>query len=151
MRSHISKFTKLRSSPIISPPSLLVTNLFCKDSLTPSSPSLTPQHHHRRLELLVARDYCAPSGRKGESKGDKHKALGAEGQQLRQHCIPHVSLLDASASPWCKLYYSYNNQALITVTGFSYHAFEYLVNKFTWYFDKYTPFNGCVTRRVNRG
>jgi hypothetical protein len=78
-------------------------------------------------------------------------SLGADGRQIRQHPIPRVSLLDTSASPWRKLYYSYNNQALITVTGLSYHAFEYLVIKFVWYFDNYTPFNGDVTKKVNLG
>jgi hypothetical protein len=80
-----------------------------------------------------------------------HRALGAAGRQLRQRCIPHESLLDTNASPWHKLYYSYNNQALITATGLSHHAFEYLVNKFTWYFENYTPFNGRVTKRLNMG
>ena len=78
-------------------------------------------------------------------------SLGADERQIQQHPIPHVSLLDTSASPWRKLYYSYNNQALITVTGLSYHAFEYLVIKFAWYFDNYTPFNGRVTKKVNLG
>ena len=35
MRSHNSKFTKPRSSLIVSPPSLLVSDLFCEDSLNP--------------------------------------------------------------------------------------------------------------------
>ncbi len=65
-------------------------------------------------------------------------SLGAEGRQIRQRRIPCVSLLSQDSSLWRKLYYSYNNQALITATGMSYHAFEYLVNKFTWYFDKYS-------------
>lgn len=80
-----------------------------------------------------------------------HRALGAAGRQLRQRRIPRASLLDTNASPWRKLYYSYNNQALITVTGLSYHAFEYLVNKFSWYFENYTPFNGRVIKRVKMG
>ncbi len=80
-----------------------------------------------------------------------HCALDAGGQQLRQQRIPRESLLDANASPWRKLYYSYNNQALITATGLSHHAFEYLVNKFNWYFENYTPFNGRVTKRLNMG
>lgn len=79
------------------------------------------------------------------------RSLGAEGRQIRQRRIPRVSLLNQDASPWRKLYYSYNNQALITATGMSYHAFEYLVSKFTWYFDNYTPFNGRVTKKVNLG
>ena len=78
-------------------------------------------------------------------------SLGAEGRQIRQRRIPRASLLNQNASPWRKLYYSYNNQALITVTGMSYHAFEYLVNKFTWYFNNYTPFNGRVTKKGNCG
>lgn len=104
------------------------------------------------IALLLEEEEKAREERKhSRYKKHFHKALGAEGRQLRQRKIPRISLLDANASPWRKLYYSYNNQALITVTGLSYHAFEYLVNKFAWYFDNYTPFNGRVTRRVNRG
>ena len=130
MCSHNLKFTKLRSSLIGFPPYL---------PPPVSSPSLTPQHHLRCHELLVACDNYAPSGTHSCYKKRFHKALGDEGRQLGQRKIPRVSLLDASASPWRKLYYSYNNQALITVTGLSYHAFEYLVNKFTWYFEQTFP------------
>ena len=78
-------------------------------------------------------------------------SLGAEGRQIQQCNIPCVSLLDTSASPWCILFYLYHNEALNTVTGLSYHAFEYLINKFACSFDNYTPFNGCVTKKVNLG
>ena len=95
-----------------------------------------------------------------ENKARKHsrykktyhnEVLGAEGRQLRQRRIPRVSLLSTDVSPWRRLYHSFNNQALITVTGLSYHAFDYLVSKFTWYFDNYTPFNGRVTKRAKFG
>ena len=80
-----------------------------------------------------------------------NEVLGAGGRQLRQRRIPRISLLHTAVSPWRKIYHSGNQQALITATGLSYYAFEYLLSKFTWYFENYTPFNGRVTKRANMG
>ena len=68
------------------------------------------------------------------------QSLPAEEKRLRQRRIHRDALLDVGTSPWRKLFYSYNNQSLITVTGVDHETFEYLLQKFKPYFDQFTPF-----------
>lgn len=69
-----------------------------------------------------------------------YRALSAEERRLRQRRIPRESLHDVEDSAWRRLYYSYNNQALITATGLDHGTFDYLLSKFQPIFDSTTPF-----------
>ena len=69
-----------------------------------------------------------------------HCALPYEDRQLRQRRIPRISLHDAHKSSWRRLYFSENDQALITLTGFDHATFQYLLQLFQPLFDRYTPF-----------
>ena len=63
-----------------------------------------------------------------------------EDRQLRQRRIPRVSLQSIEQSPWRRLFYSDNDQALITLTGLDHATFDYLLRLFQPIFDNYTPF-----------
>ena len=69
-----------------------------------------------------------------------HRALLHEDRRLRQRRIPRVSLQDAHMSSWRRLYYSENDQALITLTGLDHATFQHLLHLFQPVFDNYTPF-----------
>ena len=80
-----------------------------------------------------------------------HRGLSAEERQLRQRRIPRVSLHSPRASAWRRLFYSYNNQALITVTGLDHASFEYLLRLFEPVFNATTPFGEIVEKTNKRG
>ena len=69
-----------------------------------------------------------------------HRALSYEDRQLRQRRIPRMSLHHAHESSWRQLYYSENDQALITLTGLDHATFHQLLQLFQPIFDNYTPF-----------
>lgn len=77
-----------------------------------------------------------------------YRSLSAAERQLRQQRIPRDSLLNVHETSWRKLYYSYNNQALITATGLDHPTFEYLLGKFQPIFDSTTPFGSDNERYI---
>jgi hypothetical protein len=80
-----------------------------------------------------------------------HRGLSAEERQLCQRRIPCESLHLPRASAWRRLFYSYNNQALITVTGLDHASFEYLLCLFEPVFNATTPFGEIVEKSNKRG
>ena len=82
-----------------------------------------------------------------------YRALCNEDRQLRQRWIPRISLQDAHKSSWRRLYYSENDQVLITLTGLDHATFHQLLQLFHPIFDNYTPFgNGDhIEKRSPRG
>ncbi len=67
-------------------------------------------------------------------------ALSLKDCQLCQWRIPCILLQDLHQLPWCRLYHSKNDQALITLTGLDHATFQYLLQLFQPLFDKYTHF-----------
>ena len=69
-----------------------------------------------------------------------HRSLSVEERRLRQQKIPRESLHFIHESSWRRLFYSYNNQSLITLTGLDHGTFDYLLRKFQPIFESRTPF-----------
>ena len=69
-----------------------------------------------------------------------YRALSLEDRRLRMRRIPRISLQDVNASSWRQLFYSENDQALITLTGLDHATFQHLLALFQPIFDTYTPF-----------
>ena len=91
---------------------------------------------HKRRLLLVLWEMI-------NNKLFRPRALNLEGRSRRQRGLPRESLLDPDKSPWYKLYYSGNDQALITATGFDHNAaFAALMVMFRPYYCRYTPWTG---------
>ncbi len=80
-----------------------------------------------------------------------HRALSAAERQVRQRRIPRQSLHPVHHLAWGALFYSYNNQALITATGLDHGTFDYLLQKFMPIFDNYTPFGNNIVKLSSRG
>jgi len=80
-----------------------------------------------------------------------YRALTAEEKQRRQRRIPRASLHTPRQCAWRYLYYSYNDQALITVTGLDHATFEYLLRLFQPIFDSTTPFGETTMKTNQRG
>ena len=80
-----------------------------------------------------------------------HRALSDEERQLHLRRIPRISLQSPCESAWRHLFYSYNNQALITVTGLDHATFEYLLRLFQPIFDSTTPFGEITEKTDPRG
>ena len=80
-----------------------------------------------------------------------YRALSDEERQLRQRRIPRISLHPVHGCAWRKLFYSYNNQALITITGFDHGTFKYVLGLFTPLFDNYSPFGDIDVKLDKRG
>ena len=57
-------------------------------------------------------------------------SLSQRGCYIRQRRIPQTSLLQCTTSPWCRLLSSNNDQAMITLTGITNEAFNYLLAMF---------------------
>ena len=70
------------------------------------------------------------------------RCLNEEGRERRARKIPRESLVDPVYSPWNRLYFSKNDQALITVTGFDHVSFKILLRLFAPEFLVYTPWTG---------
>lgn len=96
----------------------------------------------RRSKLLLqfALEYLQQRGR-GRS-GQFRDLLNIEGMWRRDRRIPRIGSLEPQASPWQKLYISYNDQALITAMGFDHASFATLLSKFEPYFHAYSPWTG---------
>ena len=78
-------------------------------------------------------------------------SLTDEEKRIRQRRIPRMSLHSVQRSAWRALFFSCNNQALITVTGLDHATFQYLLEKFRPIFDHYTPFGAvCKTTKSGR-
>ena len=69
-----------------------------------------------------------------------HRSLSLEERRIRQQKIPRPSLHSIGESSWRRLYFSYNNQSLITLTGLDHGTFDYLLRKFRPIFDSHSPF-----------
>ena len=80
-----------------------------------------------------------------------HRALDAAEKQIRQRRIPRTSLHAVHRSAWRALFYSFNNQALITVTGLDHATFQYLLSEFEPIFNAYTPFGSTIIKKSTRG
>ena len=80
-------------------------------------------------------------------------ALSPEALAVRQRRIPRISLTTMKNSPWRKVFHSGNDQAMITLTGFTCEAFEYLIEKFSPVYYEFTPFvdmNGFIIRKISK-
>ena len=80
-----------------------------------------------------------------------HRVLDAAEKQIRQRRIPRTSLHAVHRSAWRALFYSYNNQALITATGLDHATFQYLLSEFEPIFNAYTPFGSTIIKKSTRG
>jgi len=71
----------------------------------------------------------------------------------RDRRIPRCALVDASCSPFQRLYHSRNDQSFITFTGLDYTSFEYLLSKFRPLYYRYSPYsvNGKIVVLKNGG
>lgn len=69
-----------------------------------------------------------------------HRALSNHDRRLRQRRIPRASLQSVTQSAWHRLYFSKNDQALITLTGLDHATFAYLLQKFEPLFNAHSPF-----------
>ena len=70
---------------------------------------------------------------------------------MRQKRIPHISLLPVSTNPCCRVLGSGDDQAMITLTGFTHDAFNYLLAMFGPVYDSYTPFadvEGFIIKKI---
>ena len=80
-----------------------------------------------------------------------HCALCAAERQIHQRRIPRASLHAVHRSAWGALFYSYNNQALITATGLDHETFQYLLSVFEPIYNTYTPFGSTLIKTSTRG
>ena len=71
----------------------------------------------------------------------------------RDRRIPRCALVDASCSPFQRLYHSRNDQSFITFTGLDFTSFEYLLSKFRPLYYRYSPYsvNGKIVMLKNGG
>jgi hypothetical protein len=85
---------------------------------------------------------------------DYYNSLDAEEKRIRQRRFGRDSLLHQNRSPWRKLYYSNDNQGMITLTGFDFNAFNTVCSKFEPVFDAYSPFgkddNVTITLKISK-
>ena len=89
------------------------------------------------LESLVA--LATAGGGEEEEKEYWRDNLTANGKSRRQRTIPREALLNPEDSAWNKLYNSKNDQAMITVTGFDYEVFQWLLKLFAPFYYRFTP------------
>jgi DDE superfamily endonuclease len=66
--------------------------------------------------------------------------LSAFEKKIRQRRIPRVALLDPAHSAWSRLVESRDDQAMITLTGFDFNSFFWLLAKFQPLYDNNSPF-----------
>jgi len=103
--------------------------------------------------LLLVRAHKKSSRRYVHSRNrhEQRQDLSETGRYIRQKRIPRISLLPPRRSPWRHVLTSSNDQAMITLTGFTYEAFNYLLCKFAPFFDKYSPFvdeDGFIVKKI---
>ena len=68
-----------------------------------------------------------------------HRSLSRAMRRLRDRRIPRISLHHPSESSWRQLYGSRNDQALVTLTGFDYRSFNWLLHIFEPVYNRYSP------------
>lgn len=87
--------------------------------------------------------------RRRQKAGNFKKLLKSEGRRRRDRRIPRAALQAPSMSAFTTLFGSGSDQALITMTGLDHRAFQYLHEKFSTYYDVYTPYGkeGNIVRR----
>lgn len=107
----------------------------------------------KRKQLRDAAEWEKRPYKRRHSRYQKafYRALSAEEKQLRQRRIPRISLHSTRQCAWRYLFFSYNDQALITVTGLNHATFEYLLRLFKPIFDTTTPFGETIILTNNRG
>ena len=71
--------------------------------------------------------------------------LDAEGRRRRLGYIPRCALHDPIVSAFSILYRSNDDCALITVTGFDYSMFRYILSKLAPTYDTMTPYTADVS------
>jgi hypothetical protein len=78
-------------------------------------------------------------------------------QYIQQRRIPRRSLVTVENSPWRKVYTSKDDQVMITLTGFDYNSFEYiLIVLFSPTYDnndKYSPWideSGYIVKKKTK-
>jgi hypothetical protein len=79
------------------------------------------------------------------------RTLSEQERYLRQRRIPRISLMSPINSPWRQVLTSSNDQAMITLTGFTSDAFNYLLEKFAPVYDMYSPFvdeDGYIVKKM---
>lgn len=76
--------------------------------------------------------------------------LSAEARRRRSGYIPRRSLHDPVVSAFSKMYRSKDDPALIQTTGMDHDTFKYLLVKFTFYYDQYSPYtkDGVITLKT---
>jgi hypothetical protein len=62
-------------------------------------------------------------------------------KRLRYRRIPRCALVDTRQSSFQRLLLSRNDQAFITFTGLDFSNFQYLLNKFTPLYNRYSPYS----------
>lgn len=76
--------------------------------------------------------------------------LTLDGRRRRNRCIPFCALQQPTMSPFQFLFCSWNDEALITPTGFDHKAFLYPLGPFQKYYKLYTPYNQVGTVQILR-
>jgi hypothetical protein len=107
------------------------------------------------LLLVHAHKRSSPPYVPSRNRHEQCQELSETGRYIRQKRIPHIFLLPPSQSPWQQVLSFSNDQAMITLTGFTGEAFNSLLVKFAPIFDKYSPFvdeDGFIVKKIgNRG
>ena len=128
---------------------------------------VSPPRSQRHELLLLLSLVDARCQKEGEGKGEE-KAIPSppfslpeafptrscsRGPPASSAAHSSISLHDVHQSAWRRLYYSDNDQALITLTGFDHATFSYLLRLFQPIFDNYTPFGkgGRIEKMSPRG
>ena len=68
-----------------------------------------------------------------------HHMLPSTLRRIRDRRIPRVSLHHPRESAWSRLYHSRNDQSLVTLTGFDYRTFNWLLRMFEPVYNRYGP------------
>ena len=111
-----------------------------------------------RLHVATCLLFKAHSRRKRQHVASRNRhehrnTLSLEAFAIRQRRIPRISLTSVKNSPWRKIFHSGNNQAMITLTGFTCEAFEYVLEKFSPVYHEFTPFvdlRGFIIRKISK-
>ncbi len=79
------------------------------------------------------------------------RTLSQQERYSRQRRIPRILLISPTNSPWHQVLTSSNDQAMITLTGFTSEAFHYLLVQFAPVYDLYSPFvdeDGYIVKKI---
>jgi len=87
----------------------------------------------------------------GSSQGETWKGFEGWKRRRRDQRIPRIALQHPTQSSCSTLFYSGCDQTLISVTGINHEIFAYLEEKFTPWFNNYTPWTtGGTTTGIRR-